>query len=203
MGPLSVHDVMIRAFLILLKDKSLFSLSDTRLLSLLTREALSSPGPCPSCGCRSPFYHRMAPYSRQMITVRNGSRMEADIRIPRLRCSCCGVSHAVLPEVLIPFGSYTVRFVLTVLYEYLHRSCRVADLCDRWQISISTLYSWMRLFTTHFSICSGIMHRIRCVCNSALQRVSCDPSFLEEFYNTFRFSFLQLRRRASRSPQSG
>lgn len=194
---------MIRAFSILLKGISPQHLSDYEIFNSILQEELRRPGSCPSCGCRQPCYKRISPYRRQMITVSDGRRSQTDLQIPRLRCSSCGVSHAVLPEVLIPFGSYTVRFILTVLHEYLHRSCRVTDLCDYWQISVSTLYAWIRLFATHYSVFYGIMNRIRSVCDDALQRVGSDPSLPGQFFDAFRFSFLQLRRHTSQSVRSG
>lgn len=200
---LAVTISMIRAFSILLKGISPSCLSDYEIFESLLQEALRHPGKCPACGCLHPCYKKISPYRREMITVCDGHRSRTALQIPRLRCSSCGVSHAVLPEVLIPFGSYTVRFILTVLHEYLHRSCRVTDLCDHWQISVSTLYAWIRLFTTHYSVFFGIMNRIHRLCDGALQRISSDPSFPERFYSVFRFSFLQLQSLASRSARPG
>ena len=45
------------------------SLPDERILDLLTQETLSSPGPCPA-------WQKMAPYSRQMVTVCEEKRSE-------------------------------------------------------------------------------------------------------------------------------
>ena len=137
--------VMIRAFSLLLKLKT-SGLSDLHLFEILTETALRCPGPCPSCGSSFPAYRQMQPYSRFMISAENGKRVERQISVQRLRCSLCGHSHAILPECLIPYGSYTVGFILAVLEAYLSRKSRVDTLCDQWQISISTLYSWIHRF---------------------------------------------------------
>ena len=124
--------------------KSLYhSLASLRISDAdLVRHALKSLSPkrmrCTSCG-RVGNLKPCSHYNRYCIHAVNGRRIEETVSIPLLVCSGCGASHAVLPNTLIPFGSYSVRFVLTVLHAFASRRCTVTDFCDQWQLSQSTI----------------------------------------------------------------
>lgn len=121
--------------------------------------------------------------------------METELLIPRVVCGSCCHSHAFLPDVLIPFSSYSLRFILTVLVEYLGRSCTVAALCEKWQLAISTLYSWIHLFLDHFNAFFDILDHILWITEEALTAVMDYEQFPAVFFARFGFSFLQLRQK--------
>jgi hypothetical protein len=95
-----------------------------------------------------------------MISVYKGKRIQTTLTIPRYLCESCGRTHALLPDVLIPFGSYSLRFVLTILRAYKNRTGTVAELCMDWEIAISTLYGWIHLFIDHHNAWCRILDRI-------------------------------------------
>ncbi len=146
--------------------------------------------PCPKCGAIGRL-KQIRSYKRDMISVSNNERTSIVLSVPRFLCSSCGHTHALLPDVLIPFGSYSLRFVLAVLLEYLGRSCTVADLCGHWQISIPTLYGWIHLFTEQYNAWCGILDRILWVCRDAVHAVTSVQAFPSDFFSRFGFSFLQ------------
>ena len=92
--------------------------------------------------------------------MKDGLRCDSSVSIPRVLCTSCGHTHALIPDVLIPFGSYSLCFILSALQRYLNRSSTVAALCDSLQISISTLYGWIHLFEQHASLWLGILHKV-------------------------------------------
>ncbi|WP_276624136.1 DUF6431 domain-containing protein [Syntrophomonas wolfei] len=61
-------------------------------------------------------------------------------------CKSCGHTHAILPEVIIPYRSYSILFILTVLRDYYTRSDDIWEIGDKYQIAVSTLYLWIHLF---------------------------------------------------------
>ena len=79
-------------------------------------------------------------YRRIMISVSSGEREEISITILRIHHIDPDGIHsypALIPDILIPYGSYTIRFVLTLLYSYLNLSYRrdillyeKKDICD-------------------------------------------------------------------------
>lgn len=180
--------VMIRDKSILLKLNS--HSSDETFLFQALKAFQPSRMHCPACGAVG-GHRRRGSYKRWMISVVDGIRCEKLVRIPLYQCPSCGRSHAVIPDVLIPFASYSLRFILTVLRSYLVRTCTVRVLCSRWQISASTLYNWIHLFSHHFSAWRGILYRIRRVEAHALDEVWNAIAFPSAFFQRFGFSFLQ------------
>ena len=91
---------------------------------------------CPVC-CAKGQCKRIGSYPRMMITIKDRERYFSVIRITRVKCLSCQHTHAVLPDILIPFGSYTITFILSVLKAYLLREGTVTELCAHYQIAAS------------------------------------------------------------------
>lgn len=93
-------------------------------------------------------------YSRDMIYPGVSGRAEQTVEIQRFRYKKdgrVGPTHSLISDALIPFGSYTVRFVLHVLRTYYGRTMKVRDLCAEYGISASTLYVWKATFEAQAS----------------------------------------------------
>lgn len=145
---------------------------------------------CPKCKAIGRL-KQIRSYKRDMISASGNERVDTVVSVPRFLCESCGHTHALLPDILIPFGSYSLRFVLTVLLGYLGRSCTVAAFCEHWQIAISTLYGWIHLFTEQYNAWCKIFDRILWVCRDAIRSVVRTPAFPSSFFLRFGFSFLQ------------
>lgn len=185
-----------KCFRILFSDFSDIQLLEDAYASLQQNDYV-----CKCCGQKGMFSPASS-YSRSMITVENGSRKEDTILIRRFRCSC-GHCHAVIPEFLIPYGSYTIRFVLHVLKCYLNRTSSVSSLCDFWQISVSTLYEWIHRFRSHFNLLSSILKQIHWLSAGSLDQVLDTPDFVSSFLQTVKaFSFLQHHPTSCQPPRS-
>lgn len=66
---------------------------------------------CESCGnCHVHDY-----YGRQFIDFQGNNRTTDDLCITRVMCDNCEHTHAILPDIIIPYSSYGLIFVLTVL----------------------------------------------------------------------------------------
>ena len=91
-------------------------------------------------------------YERSLITIINGAAKVFTLSVMRLRFTDSDgrkSSHAVLLDTMKAHSSYSLRFVLTVLYYALYTSCTQQDICDRWDISKSTLRRWKKLYHLH------------------------------------------------------
>lgn len=185
---MSHSSFMVRAFSLLCKLNS-YKLSDKVLFNLSLARLDLVHQTCPCCGSNT-NHTIYSSYSRDMIVFSEGIRKDYTVSIPRIKCHC-GHTHAVLPDVLIPYGSYSLRFILQVLCEYLCKHCTVEDLCLRFQISKSTLYGWIHLFLKHHNLLTGILHEIDSLCLDALSRISSYENLTRDFYQRFRFSFMQ------------
>ena len=111
---------------------------------------------CPNCGARynCSFF---STYSRNLITYENGTNTCHTISITRVFCNTCQHTHAILPDNLIPYGSYALSFILTVLRAYFLGTKTKTDLCDYFQISLSTLYGWIHLFNEQKLLWLGLL----------------------------------------------
>ena len=147
---------------------------------------------CPVCGAVGRF-QEIGSYERDMVSAHDGIRIDVRLTIRRFQCHSCGHTHALLPDVLIPYGSYSLRFILTVLLDHLKRTCTVADLCGYWNIAISTLYDWIHLFIDQYNSWCRVLDRILWVSRESVSSIARIPAFPSGFFLRFGFSFLQGR----------
>lgn len=161
--------------------------------SVLFKHSLDSFSPdntlCPSCGAKG-AYNPHGSYERYLIHLLNAAVTTETITVPRLKCAC-GHTHALLPACLIPYGSYSLFFILTVLRAYFLCHQTVALLCESFGISISTLYAWIRLYHTHKSLWLGILNNLETTSLDFLALLRKTPDFLPLFFGRMAFSFLQ------------
>lgn len=105
------------------------------------------------------------------------------------------------PSPLVPYSSYSLRFILLVLRDYfLHRAC-VQKICEHAGISVSTLYRWKALFLAHKALWLGMLEDLKASAEAFLDGM--DGTLLQGFCRKFLFSFLQRLRSASPDPPSG
>lgn len=111
---------------------------------------------CPICGssanCRVHAY-----YGRRIIDFIHGKPVIQEITILRLVCESCGHTHAVLPDMIIPYSGYGLFFILRVLGEAFLRTASIECLCERFCITRNQLYKWKQLFSQHKQEWLGIL----------------------------------------------
>ncbi len=149
--------------------------------------------PCPYCGAKHPQWSYFASYERDLISIEKGLPITYRITVSRIICSSCCHTHAVLPEIIIPYGSYSLIFILSVLRDYYLSNMTVQELCDKYMIASSTLYAWKRLFQIHKKLWLGILED---AVTKPLTFLSSLPSpttsdNLAVFFQSFARSFLQ------------
>lgn len=145
---------------------------------------------CPLCRAKfnCTFF---SSYSRNMITFENGLNTCHSISIARVICSSCSHTHAILPDHLIPFGSYTLSFILKVLRAYFLGSKTITSLCEFFQISISTLYEWIKLFKEQKQIWLGILNDALTSNLKFIDNILSCSMALSSFYQITKTSFMQ------------
>ena len=111
---------------------------------------------CPICGsfgnCRIHAY-----YGRHIIDFISGRPAKADICVLRVFCDSCRHSHAILPDVIIPYSGYSLFFLLRLLGEYFSGLFHVEELCERFGISQNQLYQWISLWHIHKQEWLGVL----------------------------------------------
>lgn len=180
---------MIRKFTLLCKLNSI-KISDFRIFMNSQDSIVISSEVCPTCGAKHLCsFH--ASYVRDMIVIENSAVVFHNVSISRVICSSCEHTHALLPDVLIPYGSYSLFFILRVLRLYFLHSYTVVKLCFIYSISISTLYAWIHLFHRQKSLWMGVLSDLETSSLSFLCILMDVSSFPVDFFRSFHFSFLQ------------
>lgn len=112
---------------------------------------------CPSCRANhslSPF----ASYERHLVTYDNGEVYDHTIIITRYICSSCAHTHAILPPVIIPYSSFSFKFTVSIVYDYLvGRFNSVEAMCKHYGIAISTFYRLLKKFKEHKKLWLGLL----------------------------------------------
>jgi Domain of unknown function (DUF6431) len=158
---------------------------------------------CPFCDTKHPDWKRHDDYERRLICFKNGQAICYLIIVIRYKCSSCGHTHAILPESIIPYQSYSFLFILSVLSDYFTKSCTVNFICEKYTISASTLYSWKKLFLKHKKIWLGLLEDANTSSIQFLEYLFKDFIYcLNEFFSMSGSSFLQIvtSRRNAHSP---
>ena len=183
------HMTMIRKFTLLCKLNSINN-SDFCIFKNAQDSFVITSEVCPTCGARHLCsYH--ASYERTIIVIENSAVICHNVSISRGICSSCGHTHALLPDVLIPYASFSLFFILKVLRLYFLHSYTVEKICSMYSISISTLYAWIRLFHKQKSLWLGVLSDLETSALSFLTQLLDTPSFPVKFFHAFHFSFLQ------------
>ena len=183
---------MIREFTIFCK-LNFIKLSGEQLFYRCMQDFSKKNLPCPCCHAKHPIWDSHDDYTRNLISFENGIVVCAIISVTRLICSSCKRTHAVLPEIIVPHGSYSIIFILNVLRDYYLKTYRVERLCDKYQISTSTLYAWKRLFLLHKKLWLGVLEDLSISASTFLSGIPC-VDFSQKLYIFFQVqsvSFMQ------------
>lgn len=190
------HKIMIRLFSIFCKlNFNKLSIKELFLESMKEFSSEKLPFvklPCPFCGAKKPNWTYHDSYPRYLVAFENNAPANHIIDITRIICSSCEHTHAILPEIIIPYSSYSLTFILSVLRDYYLKT-KIIDICEKYQISVSMIYAWKLLFIQHKKLWLGILEDIY---HSSLAFLATIPKFntsndLRWFFEQNGLSFLQ------------
>lgn len=155
---------------------------------------------CPVCGSRGNCVSH-AGYRRSLIDFEGGAVVYTSIEVKRVRCGSCGHTHAVLPDFIIPYTTYSLLFVLQVLAAYFLGSKTVEELCGRFSITPSMLYQWKANFLSDREIWLGVLAAAEALPTDFIHQLFAMPSYAVcfgiPFFSLAARSFLQTRRDAA------
>lgn len=103
---------------------------------------------CPICGS-SGNCHIHDYYDRSIIDFIHGNTHKDHLCVLRVFCDSCCHAHAILPDVIVPYSSYSLFFILRLLGEYFANLYSVEILCERFGITTNQFYKWLALFKEH------------------------------------------------------
>ena len=168
---------------------------------------------CPHCGkkgtlvCHGSYKRNFYYYDTNTNTVVNGHGGKGII-VQRFICLYCCHTHAFLPDVIVPWSSYSLIFILQAIYEVEVCKNRVTDVCDKYDISERTLRKWRKKLTeetTRYQVSSvrNFLHQLETYnTTKALTdkiygyngiAVTGFSSFCRSWYEQYGSSFMQLK----------
>jgi hypothetical protein len=150
---------------------------------------------CPNCGAIGKLTE-CGDYDRHLITYEDSQIIDSDINVKLFFCSSCGTYHALLPDIIIPYGRYSLLFVLTVMAAYFERADTVDNICERFGIAVSTIYDWRKRIALHKELMLGALISQKQRDYSyvlGLLKSNDLSSTLRFFFRKYGFSFMQRR----------
>ena len=145
-------------------------------------------------------------YGRSIIDFITGTKKKSNLCVLRVFCDSCNHAHAILPDIIIPYSSYSLFFVLRILGEYFAGLYTIEQLCERYGISQNQLFKWVALFKAHKQEWLGLLADAEISDLSFLKDLAVAgsySSFSMEFIRRSSRSFLQSHRNpVPRSPKS-
>ena len=141
---------MIRLFLNLCKCfHQIKKFSEIEILKHMLNRLLAETGPCPFCGAPMEAFHKDGHYERDFICYESNTPVYHRITVYCVECSSCNHSHALEPSVIVPYSSFSLGFLMSVIYAKLTKQFPTVErLCDHFGISVSTYYRIYKRFIT-------------------------------------------------------
>lgn len=150
---------------------------------------------CPKCTAKG-HLAKHDDYERNLVSFENNCLQENLITVRRVACSSCKTTSAILPDVIVPYKSYSILFILQVLKAYFFKQETVVALCSRFGIGTATLYAWKKRYLSHKKISLGKVEKYLFERDPHLLKPQdvFFTDFLQNFFQRFGFSFLQYSR---------
>jgi hypothetical protein len=149
--------------------------------------------PCPSCGACGEL-HVHGYYSRNVVQFCGSESVDTVLRVMRLKCKSCGHTHALLPDVIVPYLQYGLAFLLKVILASYARKKRILKICEKYGISPTNLYRWRALYLKHRKLWLSVLRQKEESEEYLLKQLlsmSAPSDLLQQFFSKTLFSFLQ------------
>ena len=191
------YTIMIRLYLNICKAfHKIKHMNDYDIHSFMEDSCFSEAPACPSCSAPQSKYQRNGSYRRHFVCYEDGSVCSHTITIRSVRCSSCMRSHAMLVSVIIPWSSYSLGFIISLLYARVTRKFpSVLSLCEHFDISESTYYRLRKRFTLDSKELLAALNTLMVVLDLMESLFSSDPtdihSALSLFFKSTGYSFMQ------------
>ncbi len=139
---------------------------------------------CPYCGAKGTCRKRGS-YERNLVTFSDGKPEVIRLRIPRVQCPC-GKSHALLPDFIVPYLSYSLPMILHILSDYFNRRLTIRGICEKYMVSPPLIYRLKKQFLLHKKQWLGVLRDME------LPGLSFMEELLTGSYSQFHDAFLRL-----------
>lgn len=139
---------------------------------------------CPYCGAKGTCRKRGS-YERCLVSFPDGKPEALRLKIPRVQCSC-GKSHALLPDFIVPYLTYSLPMILRILSDYFTRRLTIRGICEKYLVSPPLICRFKKRFLIHKKQWLGILRDME------LSTISFMEELLMSSYDRFHDAFLRL-----------
>lgn len=132
---------------------------------------------CPKCGAVG-FFRNHGKYDRYLFNCSNER-----FCIQRIRCEKCNSTHALLPDVIIPYRYFSAPFLLKVFTLFLIDKISIPQIAEMLKLSIPTFCKLIRDYKSR--------HKERMSIINPEFMNPLDHKFLIDYFHAFYFLFMQ------------
>ena len=196
---IAIGTIMIRLFLNICKTfrkiKHL-NMNDYELYLFLSSNPDLDSFSCPSCHAPVEYFVRNGSYQRHLVFLHQNTIHDKLIEIQDLKCTSCSKTHALLYSLIIPHSSYSIRFMISLIYDRITGQFQnIQELCKFYDISDRTFYRiWSRIRLDSYcmnNILNAFCDLLQIVCSLFHANSFSLHSILEYFFSSCGYSFLQ------------
>ena len=196
---ISIGTIMIRLFLNICKtfrEIKHLNINDYELFLLLSANSDLDSFSCPSCHAPVERFVRNGCYQRHLVFIHQNTIHDKLIVIQDFKCTSCSKTHALLYSLIIPHSSYSIQFMVSLIYDRITRRFQnIQKLCPFYDISDRTFYRiWNRLFldSHHMSAILNAFHDLLQIIHTLFRADTFSlHMILESFFYSCGYSFLQ------------
>jgi transposase-like protein len=150
---------------------------------------------CPKCGAVGNLSDHGG-YGRGLTSYEDGRIVDMPVWVLRFKCASCKATHALLPDIIVPYSPYSLLFMLAALIAYYEHDTSVEEVCSRFGIAVSTIYRWKERISDHKDLMLGVLiSRKRRAHSYILWLLGSGhlSGILRQFFRKYGFSFMQNR----------
>ena len=146
---------------------------------------------CPYCGAKGTCRKRGS-YERSLVTFPDGKPQVLRLRIPRVQCTC-GKSHALLPDFIVPYLSYSLPMILRILSDCLKRRLTIRGICEKYLVTPPLIYRFKKQFLLHKKQWLGALRDMELSASDFVEELQTRSyaQFQDAFLRLTTYSFLQ------------
>lgn len=155
---------------------------------------------CPNCNAPSTMLVNKGFYKRYFISYHDNAPVSNQVKIKCVKCTSCMRNHALLNSTIIPHSSFSVGFIISLLFSYITKKfSSIEKLCEHFDISINTFYKIYKSFLQDKKLLNSISDELRYLDElqliKQLYSSKCKNLYclLEDFFHQYNYSFLQRR----------
>jgi len=133
-------------------------------------------------------------YERSLLHFLDGHTQIFRINVTRVLCSSCVHSHALLPDFIVPYLSYSLPMILWILADYFSGRMTISKICGKYEISVPVIYRLKKLFLIHKKEWLGALDDLETAASDFLRSLVDSPNYSGDAFSFLKkttYSFLQ------------